>query len=203
MGKTQASNNRGIRLRLMIDENGFFFERPKEAQWKGGLLKDRSDEHAIVAAILAAYSEEEYKRMQPWNKFTECFVQLFKLSMERKDEWAMCKTERDFWLGIKQSLGWAQSTHVDVDILMKTVDLLVDGRRRFLRESLDLPKGSFLSAWVQGWIEAIENQELLKKKEQMRGEALNVEQEDTGEASDTEMTEACTVESHKDEQKDG
>ncbi|KAK7924232.1 hypothetical protein PG985_006286 [Apiospora marii] len=174
-------------LNLMIDDNGFFFERPKEAKWKGALLKNRRDEYRIVAAVKTAYSDEEYKRMQPWNKFTECFVQLFKLSMERKDEWAMCKTERDFWLAIKQSVDWAQSTQVDVDILMKTIDLLVDGRRRFLRESQDLPKGSFLSAWVQGWIEAIDNPELLKKKGQMRGEALDVKQEDTSETSDTEM----------------
>lgn len=151
-------------LDIMIDGSGFFFERPKEAQWYGALLHDWSDEHSIVTAVKEAYADDWFKRMQPWNKFTECFVQLFKLSMQRKDEWAMCKSERDFWLTVKQSLDWAQSTQVDVDILMKMVGLLVDGRRRFLRESLDLPKGSLVSAWVQGWIETIDNPELLKKK---------------------------------------
>ncbi|KAK8138088.1 hypothetical protein PG984_001468 [Apiospora sp. TS-2023a] len=174
MGKKQAFNKQATGLNTMIDDSGFFFQQPKDAQWWGALLKDWDDERSIVIAVEEAYSDASYKQMYPWDKFTACFVQLFKLSMQRKDEWAMCKSERDFWLAIKQSLDWAQHTQVDVDVFMKTVDLLVDGRRRFLRESLDLPKGCLVSAWVQGWIEAIDDPELLKKKKQMTDEALNM-----------------------------
>ncbi|KAK8088531.1 hypothetical protein PG997_003492 [Apiospora hydei] len=138
-------------------------------------------------------------RLNKFEKFTECFVELFKAAMQRKDEWGTCKSEQEFWLAIKQSLDWARRVDVAVEAIMATVELLIESRRRFLRESMYLPKGSLLSAWVQGWIEVIDSPD---HKKQETGESLDLKQEDPQATLDEEMEDVSAEGPHEDDQKD-
>ncbi|KAK8055742.1 hypothetical protein PG993_000969 [Apiospora rasikravindrae] len=185
----------------MIDSNGFMFELPKKPKCKGALLKPWSDEQAIMTAVKEAYLEGETEEMQlyKWEKFTYCFIELFKTAIQRMDEWGNCKSEREFWLAIKKSLKWARHGQLHAEAFMATVHLLIEGRRRFLRESLYLPKGSLLSAWVQGWVEVVDSPD---HKKQETAKSLDLKQEDPQATSDEEMEDVSTRAPHNDSQKD-
>ncbi|KAK7970168.1 hypothetical protein PG996_001397 [Apiospora saccharicola] len=176
MGKPRSFTKKVTGLRDMIESSGFVFEQPKEA-----------------------YSGNKYKNMRPWEQFTECFVQLFKAAIQRKDKWGTYKSEIRFWKTVRRSLRWARQGRVSSEPIMRTVHLLIEGRRRFLRESLDLPRGSLLSAWVQGWIEAIDSPELKEKK---TAEALGLEQKDPDATSDAESEDMSNGEPRIDAEKD-
>ncbi|KAK7940744.1 uncharacterized protein PG986_013131 [Apiospora aurea] len=197
-------NQKKIGLARMIDRDGFIIEQPEEAQFNGALLEQWSDEQAIMNAVMESGCEVKNQvkpsmRLNKFEKFTECCVELFKAAMQRKDQWRTCKSEPEFWLAIKQSLDWARRVDVEVEAIMATVDLLVESRRRFLRESLYLPKGSLLSAWVQGWIEVIDSPD---HKKQETVESLDLKQEDSQATSGEEMEDVSAEGPHEDDQKD-